>query len=87
MQQLLYVDPSRPPQIVNLGPASGGSLRTWIDSRMRDVMDKQAMDRQHGESTGEKLLHDCRARRKTLDAISRRRADMYQRHRHAGFVT
>lgn len=83
MQQLLYVDSSRPPQIVNLGPATGGSLRTWIDNRMRRVMDRDAIDRLHRESTNKDLLDRCRTRRETLDHISRKRADLYVTQRHA----
>src|SRR4029077_12700503 len=35
VQQLQYVDPNQPPTIVNLGPASGASLREFIDSKSR----------------------------------------------------
>jgi hypothetical protein len=32
-QQLQYVDPKKPPKMVNLGPASGKSLREWVHTR------------------------------------------------------
>jgi hypothetical protein len=82
MQQLLNVDPNQGPHIVTLGPASGPSLRTWIDDRMREVRD-QTTDRRHGQSTNKALLDHCRIRRKTLDEISRRRADLYVTRREA----
>ena len=33
-QQILFVDPSKPPQLVTLGPATGKALREWIDNEM-----------------------------------------------------
>ena len=38
MQQLLYVDPSRPPIIKNLGPATGASVRVMSDASARHAM-------------------------------------------------
>ena len=64
-------------------PATGGSLRTWIDNRMREVLDEKAIDRHNCQSTNKDLLDHCRARRKTLDEISRKRADLYVTQRHA----
>jgi hypothetical protein len=77
MQQLLYVDPDSPPKIVTLGPASGASLRTWVDNEMRSVMDADSIDRHQGQSTNKALLSHCRDRRKVLDEISLRRAGLY----------
>jgi hypothetical protein len=34
-QQLLYVDPGKPPTITNLGAASASSFRVWMDGLMR----------------------------------------------------
>ena len=33
MQQILWVDPSGPPLLRNLGPASGGSLRLFVENK------------------------------------------------------
>lgn len=33
-QQLLYVDPNQPPTIKDLGPATGKSMREWVDAVM-----------------------------------------------------
>lgn len=33
MRQILWVDPSQPPQLVDLGPATGASLRVFVEER------------------------------------------------------
>lgn len=38
MKQLLWVDPKKPPQLRNLGPAPGGSLRLFIESRTHELV-------------------------------------------------
>ena len=40
MQQILWVDPSEPPQLRNLGRVSGGSLRVWIDNHTENLVRK-----------------------------------------------
>jgi hypothetical protein len=42
MQQILWVDPTKPPQLVNLGPASGASLRVFVENKtLKHVHDKR----------------------------------------------
>jgi hypothetical protein len=76
MQQLLWVDTSKPPQIVTLGPASGSSLREWIDNHMREEFGKTTV-RSSRKSLNEALLAHCEAKRKSLEIISRARAKLY----------
>jgi hypothetical protein len=85
MQQLLWVDTTKPPQIVNLGPASGASLREWMDNVMAES-GAQKMVRGDKHSLNEALLEHCRAKRTSLDSISRTRARLYDqpKHRTAG---
>jgi hypothetical protein len=37
---LQFIDPNSPPKIVNLGPASGASLREWIDNQTQAITRK-----------------------------------------------
>jgi hypothetical protein len=85
IQQLLWVDTAKPPQIVNLGPASGASLREWVDDVMAES-GAQKMVRADKHSLNEALLAHCRAKRVSLDSIARTRARLYElpKHRTAG---
>jgi hypothetical protein len=85
LQQLLWVDTSKPPEIVNLGSASGLSLREWVDNRMAQIHGKTTV-RSNRRSLNEALLAHCKAKRQSLDAISRRKAGLYDepKHRTAG---
>jgi hypothetical protein len=76
LQQLLWVDPTKAPKIVNLGPASGASLREWVDNSMAESGGKSAL-RASGHSLNEELLSHCRAKRANLDVISQARAKLY----------
>jgi hypothetical protein len=38
IQQLLYVDPNAPPSIHSLGPASGSSLRVFVESKIHAMV-------------------------------------------------
>ena len=77
VQQLLWVDPSKPPKIVDLGPATGLSLREWIDNYMRKSAGKPTVRIGHG-SVNERLMEHCKAKRASLDSISRARGKMYE---------
>jgi hypothetical protein len=68
-QQLNYVDPGKPPEITDLGPAQTSSLRVWIDSKTR----KSATRRPLNGS----LLRRCATKRENLGKISRVRAGLY----------
>jgi hypothetical protein len=77
VQQLLWVDPSKPPKIVDLGPATGLSLREWMDNYMRKSAGKTTVRVGRG-SVNERLMEHCKAKRASLDSISRARGKMYE---------
>ena len=76
MQQLLWVDPTKTPKIVNLGPASGASLREWVDNTMAESAGKTTV-RANRHALNEELLAHCKAKRASLDVISQARAKLY----------
>jgi hypothetical protein len=76
MQQLLWVDPTKAPKIVNLGPASGASLREWVDNYMAEAAGKTTV-RADRHALNEELLAHCKAKRASLDVISQARAKLY----------
>jgi hypothetical protein len=76
MQQLLWVDPTKAPKIVNLGPASGASLREWVDNYMAEAAGKTTV-RANRHPLNEELMAHCRAKRASLDVISQARAKLY----------
>jgi hypothetical protein len=84
IQQLLWVDTTKPPEIVNLGSASGLSLREWVDNHMAKAHGKLTV-RSNRSSLNEALLAHCKAKRVNLEAISRRKAGLYDdKHKTAG---
>jgi hypothetical protein len=76
MQQLLWVDPTKAPKIVNLGSASGASLREWVDNYMAEATGKTTV-RANRHALNEELLAHCKAKRASLDVISQARAKLY----------
>jgi len=51
MQQILWVDPSAPPQLHSLGPASGASLRQFVEQKThKKVWDARAARRAKGSA-------------------------------------
>jgi hypothetical protein len=85
IQQLLWVDTTKPPEIVNLGSASGLSLREWVDNHMAEAYGKTTV-RANRHALNKELLEHCRMKRASLDAISQTRAKLYDepKHRTAG---
>jgi hypothetical protein len=75
-QQLQWVDPSKPPKIVNLGPASGKSLREWIHTATteRGLRDPRELSR---DISNRPLFDTSRERREALESIASRRAKRY----------
>jgi hypothetical protein len=76
MQQLLYVDPSKPPQIVNLGPApAGSSLRVFVDGVMR----KGSKEKQRAPkgTVNTALLERCKTKRASMDKVAMMRGKLY----------
>jgi hypothetical protein len=76
MQQLLWVDPTKAPKIVNLGSASGASLREWVDNYMAEATGKTTV-RANRHALNEELLAHCKDKRASLDVISQARAKLY----------
>jgi hypothetical protein len=62
VQQIQYVDPNKVPVLVNLGPATGLSLREWVDNSMRTSTGKATVRTAHG-ALNEELLKHCKAKR------------------------
>ncbi len=60
VQQILFVDPTKPPQLVDLGPAEGASLRRWVHSKTDDLVRKN-------RHTNPGLLDQCRQSRANLE--------------------
>jgi hypothetical protein len=77
-QQILFVDPSKPPQLVNLGPAAGKSLREWIDNAMTKA--KTHAKQEHAiRDRAPKLAKRDQERRAKLEKIATARAQLYAR--------
>ncbi len=45
MQQILWVDPSKPPQLRNLGPAAAASLRLFVENKTHNLVHTQRKGR------------------------------------------
>jgi len=69
VQQILYVDPTKPPQLVDLGPAEGASLRRWVHSKTDDLVRK---NRQANPG----LLDQCRQHRANLEEAAEKHEEM-----------
>lgn len=77
MQQLLYVDPSQPPTIHDLGPASGASLRIWVDSIMRKNT-KEDTHRPYDRKLNETLMKRDALKLSSLEKIGKARGELYK---------
>jgi hypothetical protein len=76
LQQLLYVDPGKPPKIVNLGTAPAGmSLRVFVDGVMRKSVKGDARTPTGPANPG--LLKRSRAKRATMDKTALMRGKLY----------
>jgi len=75
-QQILFVDPSKPPQLVTLGPATGKALREWIDGEMAKA--KTHVKQEHAiRNRAPKLAKRDLERRSKLEKIASARALLY----------
>jgi hypothetical protein len=75
-QQLLYVDPNQPPTIKDLGPATGKSMREWVDT----VMTRSELnERRHHviRNRAPELTRREHERRGKLEKIASVRARLY----------
>jgi hypothetical protein len=70
VQQILWVDPSGPPQLKNLGSADGGSLRVWIDGQTREASKKK-------RHSNVELLDHCKKHRQSLERFASARGKYY----------
>jgi hypothetical protein len=77
MQQLLWVDPNRPPTIRDLGSVKSGSLRVWIDAEMHKNFGKATVRDPKNKIMNAPLMECARAKRANLDRISVARAKLY----------
>jgi hypothetical protein len=72
MQQILWVDPSKPPQLVNLGPAEGSSsLRVLVDNHTDALVRKL-------RSTNPELMSKAETHRTALHKLAAIRAKHYR---------
>ncbi len=72
MQQLLFVDPARPPVIKTLGPPTGASLRSFSDSHARSLI----MSQKTAEEPAHKEKRE--SHRKSLAEAATARAEHYK---------
>src|ERR1700733_10705212 len=84
VQQIQFVDPNSPPKLVNLGPATGLSLREWVDNAMRKSTGKATVRTAHGVLNVNLLKH-CHEKRESLESIALSRGALYgqPKHKHA----
>jgi hypothetical protein len=77
-QQLLYVDPNQPPTIKDLGPATGKSLREWIDA---DLNGSKLGSKRHQviRASTTPLAARERERRGRLEEVALSRGRYYER--------
>jgi hypothetical protein len=73
VQQILWVDPTQPPQLKDLGPASAKSLREWVDGQTYSIVKKH-------RRRNAKLAERCRERRGKLEAFAQARSHFYPVH-------
>lgn len=77
-EQILWVDPSQPPELKNLGPApQDKSLREWIDSLAPSRTITTAARKSNTRKANELLKYSAK-RIKDLDAVAVARAKLYR---------
>jgi hypothetical protein len=78
LQQILFVDPSRPPMLKDLGPAPAGlSVREWVENNTYELA------RKHHRTNHQLSLH-CEQHSQELHEIALKRAALYPTHAHKG---
>jgi len=77
-QQILWVDPTKPPQLNDLGPATGKqrSMREWVDNEMTKKGTHEKQDEMIRHRTP-KLAKRDHQRRDKLDKVASMRARLY----------
>lgn len=78
VQQLLWVDPSKPPTIQSLGKVPPGmSLRVWVDNEMCKTYGKATVRTPKGKRLTKALTDRRRTKRASLESIAKARAKLY----------
>lgn len=72
VQQIQWVDPNNPPQLINLGPATGSSLRVFVENNtFHKMRESRILPKPH-------VLEKRRAYRQRLEAVGEMRAKYYE---------
>ena len=71
VQQILWVDPNQPPQLNDLGPADGASLRGFVERRTHHLV------RERRVKPSAEVVSKRRANRARIEEIARIRAKHY----------
>lgn len=71
VQQILWVDPSQPPQLNDLGPADGASLRGFVERRTHHLV------RERRVKPSAEVVAKRRANRARIEEVARIRAKHY----------
>jgi len=78
LQQLLWVDPNKPPTIKSLGPVPPGmSLREWVDNEMHKSHGKATVRDPKKKHLNAALMERSKAKRANLESIAQARAKLY----------
>jgi hypothetical protein len=78
VQQLLWVDPSQPPTIQNLGPIPAGmSLRVWIDNEMAKKTGKASVRNAKSKPLSAAVMDRHKAKRANLDKLAAARGKLF----------
>jgi hypothetical protein len=79
-EQILWVDPGKPPTLNDLGPAQGASLRAWVDGQMRKNASPTAF-RPYKSHINKERKELCKERRASLARIAEKRVELYKFHK------
>jgi hypothetical protein len=78
VQQLLYVDPSQPPTINNLGPIPAGmSLRVWIDNEMAKKTGNASVRNEKSKPLSAAVLERHKTKRANLEKVAAARGKLF----------
>jgi hypothetical protein len=78
VQQLLFVDPSQPPYIQNLGPIPAGmSLRVWIDNEMAKKTGRASVRNEKSKPLSAAVLERHKTKRANLEKVAAARGKQF----------
>jgi hypothetical protein len=79
VQQLLWVDPSKPPVIQSLGAVPPNlSLREWVDNEMQRRYGKTTVRTPKGKGESAKIIERHKEKRANLESIAAARSKLYR---------